>query len=184
MEKLYLCRHGETEWSLSGQHTSVTDLPLTEKGRAQVSSLKKHLENIPMQAVFSSPRKRALETCCFSTYEIDPHLQEWNYGEYEGKTSSEIREKRPGWDLFRDGAFKGESPEDVKKRADLVLQKVRGLKGNIALFSHGHFLKVLAARFLGLEVEKGNLFALSVASLSILGEEKGKSVIFLWNQTF
>jgi probable phosphoglycerate mutase len=178
---LYLCRHGETEWSLSGQHTGTTDIPLTEKGREQSRLLQQRLQGVRFEKVFSSPRKRALATCEGLEVTIDPHLAEWNYGDYEGLTSKEISAKKPGWNLFKDGAPNGETPEQVRHRADEFLKRISQYKGNIAVFSHGHFLRVLAARFLGLEVDAAKLFLLSVGSCSILGHEREQPVITLWN---
>lgn len=183
MDEFYLCRHGETEWTLSGQHTGETDIPLTEKGRVQAANLRKRLKNIPFEKVFSSPRKRALATCEGLNPIVEPLAAEWDYGDYEGLTSAEIHKKNPKWDLFTDGAPGGESPEQIGKRADLLLDKISQYKGKIALFSHGHFLRVLAARYLGLEAKEARLFLLSVASVSILGTEKQQPVVSLWNET-
>ncbi len=183
MRKIYLCRHGETEWTLSGQHTGKTDLALTEKGEKQAAHLRAKIEKVPFDAIFCSPRRRAIQTCGYSKHEIDPNLAEWDYGSFEGKTSAEIREANPGWNIFKDGAPDGERPEDVQKRADAFLHKIQKYSGNIAVFSHGHFLRALSARYLGLEVKMGKLFALSVASLSILGFEKENPVILLWNDS-
>lgn len=177
--KLYLCRHGETEWTISGQHTSVTDLSLTKKGQTQAAALHQSLKGILFDAIFSSPRKRCLETCQNLHPKIEPLLAEWDYGQYEGKTSKEIGS---GWDLFTQGAPGGETPSDVAKRADLFLEKLTAYSGNVAIFSHGHFLRVLAARFLQQTPAFGKHLSLSVASISILGYEKGGPVICLWNQ--
>jgi len=180
--KLYLCRHGETAWSLSGQHTGKTDLSLTEKGKVQAAGLRKEIQGVSFEKIFSSPKKRALESAEGLHPVLDPHLVEWDYGDYESLTSDEIRKKNPGWNLFMDGAPGGETVEQVKKRADQFLKRLNGYKGNVALFSHGHFLRALTARFLGLEMEMGQHFLLSTASLSILGYEKDQPVIVLWNQ--
>lgn len=182
MKRLYLCRHGETEWSRSGQHTGATDLSLTEIGKQQAQRLRQRLESISVDAVFSSPKKRALETCEGFPVQIEPLAVEWDYGDYEGLTRKQIEVSRPGWDLYLEGAPNGESPLDVKKRADELLEKLQIQPGNIALFSHGHFLKVLAARFLGLSINEGRLFSLSVASLSILGYDRGAPILELWNE--
>lgn len=182
MKKLYLCRHGETEWTLSGQHTGTTDLPLTKRGIEQAAHLRKKIANVSFDAVFTSPRKRALETCEGLPHQIDPNLCEWDYGEYEGKTNEEIQKIKPHWNLFRDGVPGGEKATDVGKRADAFLKKTMSYSGNVAVFSHGHFLRVLAARYLGLKPEMGNIFMLSVASLSILGDERQQPVILLWNE--
>lgn len=181
MDKLYLCRHAETEWTLSGRHTGKTDIGLTERGREQALHLRKRIEKIPFAAVFSSPKKRALETCGEIPHQIDPNLCEWDYGDYEGKTTSEIHRLNPGWDIFDDGAPHGESPQDIGLRADQVLKKIITLPGDVALFSHGHFLRVLTARFLGLQPQMGKLFILSVGSIGILGYEHGQPAIILWN---
>lgn len=183
MGRVYLCRHGETEWSLSGQHTSVTDLSLTKKGEEQARLLRKRIEGVEFEKIFTSPRKRARQTCQGLDGIVDEDLVEWNYGDYEGLTSREIEEKRPGWNLFADGAPKGESPQDVAKRANRFLKKVSGYSGNVAIFSHGHFLRVLAARFLQWDVKQGDCFLLSVASVSILEHERNQPKILLWNET-
>ncbi len=176
--KLYLCRHGETEWSLSGQHTGKSDLPLTAKGRDEARRLRERLKGVHFERVFTSPLQRAQETCEGMGAIVEPLLSEWDYGDYEGLKREEIP---ADWELFRDGAPNGESPEQVAKRADEFLKKVAGLKGNGILFSHGHFLRVLAARFLGEDVELGKHLALSVASVSILGYDRKEPVIILWN---
>lgn len=179
--EIYLCRHAETEWSLSGQHTGKSDLPLTKRGEWQAASLRKRLEGVHFQKIFTSPAKRAVQTCEGLGAIPEPLAVEWDYGEYEGLTSGQIGEKRPRWNLFTDGAPGGETPEQVGRRADLVLKNLLNSKGRVALFSHGHFLRVLAARFLGLRVQEGALFSLSVASLSILRVEKSHPALFLWN---
>ena len=176
--ELYLCRHGETEWTVSGKHTGKTDLPLTAEGERQAAALRERLRGIHIDAVFTSPRKRAKSTCEGMHAVADPLLVEWDYGDYEGLTSAEIG---PAWDLFTQGAPGGETPLQVAGRADQFLKTVSRYKGKVAIFSHGHFLRMLAARFLGLAPEMGNLFVLSVASLSILGFEKGRPAIILWN---
>lgn len=183
MKKLYLCRHGETAWTLSGQHTGKTDIPLTEKGKEQAILLKKRLEKVSFDAVFSSPKKRACESCIGMKYEIDPNIQEWDYGDFEGKTTLEIHKVNPTWNLFQDGAPNGETAEEVGKRADAFLKKALAYSGNVAVFSHGHFLRVLTARFLGLKPQMGKHLFLSVASTGILGFERESPVIILWNET-
>jgi broad specificity phosphatase PhoE len=185
--ELYLCRHGETAWTLSGQHTGITDIPLTKKGEEQARLLQHRLKQVHFCKVFCSPRKRALQTCAFAGMkgeEEDSDLQEWDYGEYEGLTSAEIKRLQSHWHLFSDGAPGGESPEEVGKRADRFLAKLRLYKEPVVIFSHGHFSRVLAARWVGLSVEAGKCLYLSPASLSILGFEKEQPVIKLWNQRF
>lgn len=179
--ELYLCRHGETEWTLSGQHTSKTDISLTDEGRQQAELLRKRLVGIEFEKVFTSPRKRSIETCNGMDAQVDENLVEWDYGDYEGLTREQIHQKNAVWNLFVDGAPQGESPEQVGRRADQFLENIREYKGKIAVFSHGHFLRVLAARFLGLEPEVGDIFLVSVASISVLGYDRGQPVVILWN---
>jgi probable phosphoglycerate mutase len=182
---LYLCRHGETSWTVSGRHTGSTDISLTEKGKAQALSLGKRLRGIPFEAVYSSPLKRALETCQLaglSPIQL-PQAREWDYGAYEGLTSQEIRKQKSDWDIFANGAPNGETPEQIALRADAVLERLLKHQGTVALFSHGHFLRALAARWLNLNEGSGQLFSLSVASVSILGYEGAWRVIRLWNET-
>lgn len=181
MKQLYLCRHGETEWSFSGKHTGKTDLSLTSKGREQVVLLRQRLEGISFDKVFTSPLKRAKESCQGLGAEIDPHLREYDYGDYEGLTTPEIRKTYPHWNVFKDRVPNGETLADLAARADAVLKKVEQYQGKVALFSHGHFLRVLAARYLGLEPDCARFFCLSVASLSILGYEREQPAILLWN---
>lgn len=185
---VYLARHGETAWSLTGQHTGLTDLPLTAHGERNARRLGERLRNLSFAQVFTSPLQRAARTCELAGFragaEVDPELVEWNYGEYEGLTSTEIRAKRPDWLLFRDGCPGGESPAQVMARADRVVQRLRAAPGNVLLFSSGHFLRVLAARWLGLEAGwAGCYFLLTTASLSAVGYEQNRSrpVIRLWN---
>jgi len=182
-----LARHGETAWSLSGQHTGLTDLPLTERGESDASALKLRLKIMTFSKVLTSPLKRAVRTCELAGFgdrsEIDPDLVEWNYGEYEGVRTAEIRERRPNWQLFRDGCPGGESVEEIGARADRVVARVRSINESVLLFSSGHFLRVLAARWLGLGAASGASFVLETASVSILGYEHDLSepVIRLWN---
>jgi broad specificity phosphatase PhoE len=186
---VYLARHGETAWSLSGQHTGLTDLPLTERGRLNASRLGERLRDLAFSKVYTSPLQRAVCTCRLAGFgtnaELDHDLVEWNYGEYEGRTSAEIHAERPDWQLFRDGCPGGESPDQVGARADRFLTKVRGVNDNVLVFSSGHFLRVLAARWLGLEPDGGRYLLLGTASLSALGYEHHLSqpVICLWNDT-
>lgn len=187
LSHIYLIRHGETAWTLSNQHTGMTDIPLTKKGEEDAALLGKTLQVLPLTKILCSPLKRALMTCenagFLENAEIDPNLVEWNYGEYEGMTSTEIWAKTPHWNIFSNGAPKGESVADISSRADAVLQKIQSMGGTIALFSHGHFLRVLTARWLQLPAEQGCLFALDPSSLSILGFERITPVIQLWNWT-
>lgn len=182
--QIYICRHGETAWTLSGQHTGITDIALTENGKKQALLLGERLKKIHFSKVFSSPRSRSLDTCTIAGFKdivIDPDLQEWNYGKYEGLTSAEIRQIDPNWQLFSEGAPDGETLDEASRRADRVLAKLRAFRGQVALFSHGHFSRVLAARWLGLNVKEARFFYLSPASMSILGYEHGGPVIKLWN---
>jgi probable phosphoglycerate mutase len=186
----YLARHGETAWSLSGQHTGLTDLPLTENGERVARCLGTRLSGITFAKVFTSPLQRARRTCELAGFgavaEVDGDLVEWNYGEYEGLTGAQIRAKRPDWQLFRDGCPGGESPDDVARRADRVVDRVREIDGDVLLFSSGHFIRVLACRWIGVEpTVTARSFMLSTASLSALGYENDLSrpVIRLWNDT-
>ena len=186
---VYLARHGETAWSLSGQHTGTTDLPLTEQGERNAQRLGERLKRLTFVKVFTSPLQRAARTCELAGFksvaELDSDLVEWNYGRYEGRRSVEIHGERPDWYLFRDGCPDGESPAQIGARADRVVQRVRAVGHDVLLFSSGHFLRVLAARWLGLGPEAGGLLLLSTASLSALGYEHSLSqpVIRLWNDT-
>lgn len=182
---LFLCRHGETEWTLSGQHTSVTDLPLTERGIKQMGSLAPRLQKIHWKKIFSSPMKRAVESSKLLGLPVtlEPRAVEWNYGNYEGLTHVDIEKENPDWNLFRDGAPGGESVEEIGKRADDLLNSLEALSGNVLLISHGHFLRVLAARWVGLNAGYGKILNLSVASLSHLGFERKQKVIQFWNDT-
>jgi broad specificity phosphatase PhoE len=184
---VYLARHGETAWSLTGQHTGLTDLPLTERGQQNARALGGRLHGLDFARVFTSPLQRARRTCELAGYgakaEVDRDLVEWNYGEYEGLRSTEIHAVRPGWQLFRDGCPGGESPEQVGARAVSVVERVRAIEGDVLLFSSGHFLRVLAAQWLGMDPPAGRLFLLSTASLSALGYENDLSepVLSFWN---
>ena len=186
---VYLARHGETAWSISGQHTGLTDLPLTERGERNAARLGKRLRGVTFAVVLTSPLKRAARTCELAGFgrvaQVEPDLLEWNYGDYEGRRTDEIHAERPGWQLFRDGCPRGETPEQVGARADHVLQQIRAVQGEVLIFSSGHFLRVLAARWLGLEPGAGRFFLLSTASLSALGYEHNLSqpVIRLWDDT-
>jgi broad specificity phosphatase PhoE len=187
---VYLARHGETAWTLSGQYTGLTDLPLTERGERNARRLEERLRGLSFTNVFTSPLQRARRTCELAGFgavtEIDPDLVEWNYGDYEGLHTAEIRAKRPGWELFRDGCPGGESPAQAAARADRVVSRIRAVPGNVLLFSSGHFIRVLATRWIGLEVTaNARLFLLSTASLSAVGYDKelSRPVIRLWNDT-
>jgi broad specificity phosphatase PhoE len=184
----YLARHGETAWTISRQHTGVTDLPLTAHGQDEAVRLAERLAGLGLAAVFTSPLQRAVQTCELagfgSTAEVDPDLVEWNYGAYEGRTSADILAERPDWQLFRDGGPGGESPDQVGARADRLVHRVRAIKGDVLLFSSAHFLRVLAARWLGLEPGAGRYFLLGTGSLSAVGYEHDRSepVIRLWDE--
>ena len=186
---IYLARHGETAWSLTGQHTGLIDLPLTERGEQNARALGEQLIGLNFGKVFTSPLQRAARTCELAGFgavaEIDRDLLEWNYGQYEGRRTAEIHAERPDWQLFRDGCPGGESPDQVGARADCVLSRVRAVRADVLLFSSGHFLRVLAARWLGLEPAAGRYLLLSTVSLSALGYEHNlcQPVIRLWNDT-
>jgi len=187
---IYVARHGETAWSLSGQHTGVTDLPLTERGERNARRLGERLKGLSFVKVFTSPLQRAARTCELAGFgagaEVDRDLLEWNYGEYEGRRTAEILAERPDWQLFRDGCPGGESPDQIGARADRVVSRLRAIQGDVLLFSSGHFLRVLAARWLGLEAAGGRYFLLSTASLGMLAYEHNnltEPVIRLWNDT-
>jgi probable phosphoglycerate mutase len=185
--KIYLARHGETAWSLSGQHTGATDIPLTENGERNARSLGERLRGTHFDKIITSPLQRARRTCELAGYggraEINPDLVEWNYGAYEGKRTADIRKERPDWFLFRDGCPGGESLADVGARADRVMARLRAFDADVLVFSHGHFLRVLGARWLGMAASDGRLLLLSTAALSILGYEHSldESVLRLWN---
>jgi broad specificity phosphatase PhoE len=186
---VYLARHGETAWSLTGQHTGLTDLPLTQHGEQNARALGQRLTGLNFAKVFTSPLQRASRTCDLAGFgtvaEVERDLVEWDYGQYEGLRTAEIDAERPGWQLFRDGCPGGESPDQVGARADRVISRVRAVEGDTLLFSSGHFLRVLASRWLGLEPAGGKYLLLSTASLSALGYEHDRSepVIRLWNDT-
>jgi probable phosphoglycerate mutase len=188
---VYLARHGETAWTLSGQHTGLTDLPLTRNGERNARRLGERLKGQQFAKVLTSPLQRAARTCELAGFgnaaETDPALVEWNYGEYEGLRSADILARRPEWDLFRDGCPGGESPVEIATRADHVVERLRAVSGDVLLFSSGHFLRVLAARWLGLgDDSAGRHFVLSTASLSALSYEHklSRPVIRLWNDDY
>jgi broad specificity phosphatase PhoE len=184
-KKIYLIRHGETEWTLNGRHTGTTDIPLTKNGEVQAELLGKRLRGHRFETILSSPLQRATHTCEIAGFlkeaRLDSDLVEWNYGEFEGLKTEEIHKKMPHWNIFSNGAPNGESVADVNVRANRVLEKLQSLHGDVALFSHGHFLRALAARWLQLTAQEGRLFALHPASLSILGYERKTHVLTLWN---
>src|SRR5437868_13958892 len=186
---LYLARHGETAWSLTGQHTGLTDLPLTERGERNGRRLRERLAGLAFAKVLTSPLQRANRTCDLAGFEaqaeVNRDLVEWDYGKYEGLRTAEIQSKRPEWQLFRDGCPGGESADQVGARADRMVSRVRAVNGNVLIFSSGHFLRMLAARWLGLEPVNGRLFMLNTASLSALGYEHNLSdpAIRFWNDT-
>lgn len=184
-QKIYLLRHGETEWSRLGKHTSVTDLPLTENGRTAARRLHSALAHETFALVLTSPLQRARDTCALAGLAeaaiIDPDLMEWNYGEYEGLTTKEIRSKRPDWSLFLDGCPAGESPEEVATRADRISARVRDTRENVALFAHGHIFRVLAARWIDLPVRHAERFLLDTATLSVLGYYYQTPAVRVWN---
>jgi broad specificity phosphatase PhoE len=186
---VYLARHGETAWSLSGRHTGTTDIPLTERGERNARALGDRLRGRAFAKVLTSPLVRAARTCQLAgfgaTAEVDRDLCEWNYGAYEGRRTAEIRKESPGWELFRDGCPAGESPAQVGARADRVAARLRAIRDDVLVFSSGHFLRVLAARWVGLESGAGRYFLLGTAALNELGFEHDLSepVIRLWNDT-
>jgi|SRR5215471_9453280 len=187
---VYLARHGETAWSVTGQHTGLTDLPLTEQGERTARRLAERLQGLTFDKVFVSPLQRARRTCELAGFaavaEIDPDLIEWDYGKYEGLRTADIRKECPDWQLFRDGCPGGESVWQVATRADRVVSRIRAVRADVLLFSSGHFIRVLTCRWLGLKPSpNARFFMLSTASLSALGYEQDRSrpVIRLWNDT-
>jgi broad specificity phosphatase PhoE len=185
IQEVFLVRHGETEWSLSGQHTSTTDIPLTANGRLLTRKLAPILAKVTLARIYTSPLSRARETCDLAGLgeraEIDKDLMEWNYGDYEGLTPKEIHAKAPGWMLFRDGCPGGEGPEDVGRRVDSVIERVRAIQSNVALFAHGHVFRVFAARWIGLPPEAGCHFLIDTATLCVLSYYSGVPAIKRWN---
>jgi probable phosphoglycerate mutase len=183
---LYLVRHGETEWSASGRHTGRTEIPLTATGERDAAWLAARLAAAKFTRVYTSPRQRARRTCELAGWGaaavVEPDLAEWDYGDYEGLRSDQILKDRPGWSLYRDGCPRGESPEQASGRADRLLARLRGLDGNVALFTHGHFGRLLGARWAGLPAVDSAHLQLDTASLGILGSEHGVPVIALWNE--
>jgi broad specificity phosphatase PhoE len=184
--EVVLVRHGETEWSRSGKHTGSTDIDLTDRGREQAGALGAALRGREFELVLTSPLGRALETCRIAGFggpaKMRDELREWDYGEYEGRTTPEIREERPGWTVWRDGVLGGETVAEVGARVDRVIAELRLLTGDAVAFAHGHVLRVLTARWLGLEPGAGRLFALDTATISTLGYERETAVIRTWNE--
>ena len=189
LQIIYLARHGETAWSLSGQHTGRTDLPLTSNGERNGELLGTRLKGLNVARVLTSPLMRARRTCELAGFggqaQVDPDLTEWDYGKYEGLRSVEIRRERPDWDLFRDGCPGGETPDEIAARAERVVERLRSGGGNVLLFSSGHFLRVLAGRWTRMPLDGGRFLMLGTASLSVLGYENdvARPVIRLWNDT-
>jgi broad specificity phosphatase PhoE len=182
-----LVRHGETEWSRSGRHTSRTDLELIDVGRRRAAALGAELSGQAFAAVLSSPFKRALETCRLAGFgdevEVLDELHEWDYGEYEGLTTPEIRKSRPDWNLWRDGCPGGEGPDQVQDRADRLIERIGGIDGDVLVFAHGHILRVLAARWIELGAAGGARLALAAGAVSVLGYERETRVLMRWNAT-
>jgi broad specificity phosphatase PhoE len=189
--ELWVVRHGETAWSASGQHTSTTDIPLTERGRQRAVELHEYLKNTRFDAVFVSPMQRARETCEIAGFGkqavIDDNLKEWNYGIYEGKTTSQIRAEVPNWSVWKDPIINGETAEHVGERADAIIARALASapdNGKVALFAHAHILRILAARWVNLEARAGSLFGLGTGSVSVLSWERETRVIEHWNRGF
>lgn len=183
-DQVWLVRHGETEWSKSGRHTSTTDLPLTAEGERIAAELKDRLARVQFDLVLTSPRQRARRTAelaGFGDAVTDDDLVEWNYGDYEGITTAEIRKKVPGWTIWDDPVPNGESPEQVAARLDRVVQRIAAVDGDVLIFGHSHALRALTARWLELGVTEGRHFVLDTATLSVLGWERGSPAIHRWN---
>lgn len=189
--ELWLVRHGETEWSAGGAHTSRTDIALTEHGRRRAEELRDYLAGVKFDAVFVSPMQRARETCAIAGFGdvavVDDGLKEWDYGVYEGRTTADIREELPGWSVWKDEIVGGETAEQVGVRADAVIARALAAApsgGKVALFAHAHLLRILAARWIGLPADGGRLLVLGTGSLSVLGWERETRVIVSWNRGF
>lgn len=184
-KQVYLIRHGETEWSLSGQHTGTTDIPLTEKGRKMAERFQPLATTLSYRLVLTSPMERARTTCDLAGFgskaQVDQDLMEWNYGDYEGLTTKQIQEKSPDWELFRDGCPGGESPEQVTARVDRLIAKIRAAEGNVVLFAHGHILRSFAVRWIELPVFNGCHLMLDTATISLLSDYRGVPTIKQWN---
>jgi len=185
LRRAFLIRHGETEWSVSGQHTGTTDIPLTENGRNVARQLEPLLKKAAFSLVLTSPLHRARETCELAGLgaqaEVEANLMEWNYGEYEGLAPKQIQMKAPGWMLFRDGCPGGESPSQVGTRVDQLVARIRSIEGDVALFAHGHLFRVFAARWLGLPPAAGSHFLLDTATVSVLSHYRGIPAVKRWN---
>jgi broad specificity phosphatase PhoE len=184
-QAVYVVRHGETEWSLNGRHTGVTDLPLTENGRALARRLRPTLSAQHFARVLTSPLARARETCelvgLSDVAEVEPGLHEWRYGAYEGLTPGQIHDRRPDWSIFRDGCPDGESPDEIGARVDRVIARVRAVDGDVALFAHGHVFRVLVARWIGLPEAAGQHFLLDTATISVLAYYRDVPAVKIWN---
>ena len=184
-QKVVLIRHGETEWALEGRHTSFTDLPLTKKGREEAGLLQTALNSWQFKQVFSSPLKRARETCELAGLSdgvsVEPDLSEWNYGRFEGLTTDQIQTEMPDWDVFEQGCPEGDSPANVSERVDRVIEKIRAIDGDVAVFSHGHLSRVFATRWINLPVEDSHMFVLDTATLNVLGAYHDAPAIVIWN---
>jgi probable phosphoglycerate mutase len=182
---VWLARHGETDWSAAGKHTGLTDLPLNDAGRTAAGALRDLLAGESFDLVLTSPLQRARETCAISGLgeraQVEPNLVEWDYGEYEGVTTAEIREQRPGWDIFTDDCPGGETLGEVSARADHVIDGLRTVDGPVMLFGHGHILRILAARWIGLPPADGARLVLATATISVLGWERETAAITRWN---
>jgi broad specificity phosphatase PhoE len=185
--ELWLIRHGETEWSASGKHTSRSDVPLTRCGQRSAQAIGRYLAGRQFSMVLTSPRQRAQETCKFAGYStravVDENLAEWDYGDYEGRTTAEIRSEQADWSIWSASVPGGESIERVAKRAKSVIDRAEAIGGPVALFSHAHFLRILAATWIGLPARSGSLFALGTGSVSVLGFEREVRVIEMWNRS-
>jgi broad specificity phosphatase PhoE len=185
VREIVLVRHGETEWSKAGKHTGRTDIPLTDRGREEAEAVGAALRGRRFERALTSPLSRAADTCRLAGFgdvaEARDELMEWDYGAYEGRTTPEIREERPGWSLWRDGVPEGETAADVGSRVERAIAELRRLDGDALVFAHGHLLRVVTARWLGLEPTEGRLFALDPATISVLGYERETPVVRLWN---
>ncbi len=187
LPRIYIVRHGQTLWSLQGRHTGNTDIPLTKKGEEQAGYLKKYLSSKNFVSVLSSPLQRSLRTCEIAGYknicEVRNELKEWNYGDYEGIKTSEIKDKRPSWNLFEHGCPNGETIQDVEKRADVIISEIRNKNGDILIFSHGHFLRIFALRWIGIDTKFAKNILLGTAAMSVLGYDHNlnEPAILLWN---